>query len=375
MAIRIDLERAATVLREEADADTRGVAAPAAWIGHVTQISEACERANTRTHVAFLGTALLARATDLRASAFAVKANDPDPGAYSARTLGHGVLVPHSVRLGIDLGVSGREPLNNQPYFRISRADLASLRPLVRGRAQDVIKTLVAALGALAAISKRSAARAALRAFIHVRRAQGRQYSRQPGGRVSLGPSELVSLVRDLVGTNAEGGKRAQAVVAGLLDASMGPSNRIVTSRVNDPDRHFPGDVAVLAVQDSEHTVSDNLMRVFEVRQKPVTTSDIDLFVRKCVGHGVRRASVLAVAVDQRPLDIPDAASFALSAGVLLTVYLGWQAFTDQLLFWAHFPPDIVARVACERIRIRLEEAEVSPEAVRLWDAAIRDRS
>jgi hypothetical protein len=35
----------------------------------------------------------------------------------------HSVLVPLSAELGFSLGVTGREPLNNQPYFRMTRLD------------------------------------------------------------------------------------------------------------------------------------------------------------------------------------------------------------------------------------------------------------
>jgi hypothetical protein len=38
--------------------------------------------------------------------------------AFSARALAENVLVPLSAELGISLGVTGRQPLNNQPYFR-----------------------------------------------------------------------------------------------------------------------------------------------------------------------------------------------------------------------------------------------------------------
>jgi hypothetical protein len=41
--------------------------------------------------------------------------------AYSARTLCHTVLVPLAAELGFNIGVTGREPLDNQPYLRMTR--------------------------------------------------------------------------------------------------------------------------------------------------------------------------------------------------------------------------------------------------------------
>lgn len=89
------------------------------WFENFSQLCET----SSRIHIAFLGTALLAKAVSLEVDAFAVKAGSEHPGVYSARTLGHGVLVPNSPQLGIYLGVTGREPLNNQPCFRIDLVD------------------------------------------------------------------------------------------------------------------------------------------------------------------------------------------------------------------------------------------------------------
>lgn len=70
---------------------------------------------------------------------FAVKVGAEGEGAYSARGLGHGVLVPLAAELGINLGVTGREPLNNQPYFRIKRV---SENMPVRGGTEHIVHEL-----------------------------------------------------------------------------------------------------------------------------------------------------------------------------------------------------------------------------------------
>lgn len=52
---------------------------------------------------------------------FSVKAGDGLDEKYSARSLCQNVLVPNATELSVDLSVTGKEPLNNQPYFRIDR--------------------------------------------------------------------------------------------------------------------------------------------------------------------------------------------------------------------------------------------------------------
>src|SRR5262249_29555100 len=121
----IDKDRAKRLLKDALKA-TKETARFVHWKTRVKLLAAACEGA-AKTHIAFLGTAFLAKAVDLTVDAFAVKNTATDPtkqaGAYSARSLAHGVLVPFAAEFGIDLGVTGREPLNNQPYFRMNRAD------------------------------------------------------------------------------------------------------------------------------------------------------------------------------------------------------------------------------------------------------------
>ncbi len=95
------------------------------WQKKIERFSQLCEQGRTKTHIAFLGTSLLAKAVDLDVDLYAIKPRHApnNPQAYSARSLCHTVLVPLSAELGIDIGVTGREPLNNQPYFRMTRLD------------------------------------------------------------------------------------------------------------------------------------------------------------------------------------------------------------------------------------------------------------
>ena len=44
-----------------------------AWIAKVERLSQLCEEGVSKTHITFLGTAMLAKALDLRADLFAIK--------------------------------------------------------------------------------------------------------------------------------------------------------------------------------------------------------------------------------------------------------------------------------------------------------------
>jgi hypothetical protein len=117
--MRINKNRAIAVFREEAEYAESGDL-DALWVEKVEEFSRLCEESVSKTHIAFLGTAMLAKSVNHEADLFAIKPDHaPDnPLAFSARTLCHGIIVPLSAELGISIGVTGREPLNNQPYFR-----------------------------------------------------------------------------------------------------------------------------------------------------------------------------------------------------------------------------------------------------------------
>ena len=352
--------------RSEASALVRGVAALAGpdqvdpiWFDRVKTLSRLCEEGVSKTHIAFLGTAMIAKSLRSDVDLFAVKPQHaPDnPRAYSARTLCHGVLVPLAPELGVNIGVTGREPLNNQPYFRMIR--LGDDTPVHAGAraAFDYMVQMVSDLQELPGIE---AARVALAAFIAERRQHQPHYV-VPEGDPTIGADALPTAIRALVRENSENGKRAQAVVAGLVDAFAGP-DRVESGRINDPSRRHPGDVCVRGAEDGS-----GWEKAFEVRDKVVSVSDIRLFTMKCRAMGVLEAAVVAVAGNQPPLDIRGLRRQAATAGMGLIVFTGWESITEQALFWAREARPIAARRAVDFIGQRLIAVEASPTALRLW--------
>lgn len=353
--VAIDLDRAALVF-EKAAAEAAPETVDKTWLERVQKISHMCEAANMRTHIAFLGTALLAKSTDLTIDVFAIKATK-HRGAYSARTLCHNVLVPRAAGLGIHLGVTGREPLNNMPYFRMERLDDGTR---IHANARPIFEAVKEFARVLAAVKSEAEAQAALKAFIVVRREYQPLYALL-AGQYKITPEELSRVITTFVSESSEGGRRAQAVVAGLLDVFAGP-DRVACGRINDPSRHYPGDVAIRSSENG-----DSWEKAFEVRDKIVSLSDAHLFGQRCLDLGVREGAIVAVARAQMPLPVEHLLSWADERGMGMVIYDGWPPFVQQALFWSERPSPIAASEAVSFIHERLISIEVSPAGVLRW--------
>lgn len=360
MAIRFNRNAAREILRREANRPE--AEKNAHWIEKVERLSKLCESAGIMTHIAFLGTALLAKSLDPRVDLYAIKpTHSPDnPNAFSARSLAHSVLVPLAAELGISLGVTGREPLNNQPYFRMRSLNDGTPVHTASQAPFDYMLQLIDELQN----ADTDSARAGLSAFIWVRRTYQPNYKSAQGD-ILVNPITLADAISTLVTDNSEGGKRAQAVAAGLLDVYAGP-NRITAGRINDPSRHFPGDVCI-----HSDDASSEVEKAFEIRDKPVSISDIQIFVKKCIDMGVRESAVLMASENQAPLD-QEIVVWADELGIGLTLFLGWNQFVSEILFWSTPVKPDAAESAVDRIRQRLIEVEASEESVFLWDKLSR---
>lgn len=355
--MNIDRKRAEAVVRQAARQASAG-SIDAEWLEKMETFSRLCEDGTSKTHIAFLGTALIAKAVDPRADLYAIKpTHAPDNRyAFSARSLAHGVLVPLAAELGFSIGVTGREPLNNQPYFRMTRLDDGT--PVHPGgrRAFDYMLDLIRQLQPADAAN----ASRALEAFIAVRRGYIVQYA-DAGTQAVLTPEALLRAVEALVREDAEGGRRAQAVAAGLFDVVFGV-DRVESGRINDPSRKYPGDVCVRSAKDPD--VWD---KAVEVRDKPVSASDVRVFGAKCLAMGVRDAAVLMVSDRQTALDEEAIEAWAAERGLGMTLLYGWASLVEQALYWAAAAKPVAAGDAAGFIRNRLITVEASAAAVASW--------
>ena len=358
MSIRFRKDEAAALVRAAA-AEAEAGQLHADWLRKVARLSALCEAGGGRTHIAFLATAMVAKALRPDVDLLAIKPSKAagNPRAYSARGLCERVLVPLAVELGFSLGATGREPLNNQPYFRIAR--LGDDTP-VSASSRAAFSYLLNLVDELQGLRSKEEALPALAAFIAERRRHTVRYT-TPAGETRISPEELPAAVRSLVREGSEGGRIAQAVVAGLMDTFAGPE-RVESGRVNDPSRRHPGDVCVRAVD-----TTDVWEKAFEIRDKPVSMSDVQIFGSKCVSMGARESAVVAVADAQKPLDRGKLAEWSRDLGIGLTLFEGWESIIEQALFWASDPKPAAVRRAVGRIHDRLVAVEASPAAVNRW--------
>jgi hypothetical protein len=356
--MKISNAEAARLLREAAvnanDADPT-------WAMKIERLSQLCADGLSKTHIAFLGTAMLAKAVDRRADLFAIKPNHAldNPNAFSARVLSEKVLVPLAAELGINIGVTGRQPLNNQPYFRMTRLDDGT--PVHAG-GRAAFHYMLELVKELQELPDETLARAALRAFVAVRSRHQPRYASHDGG-MTITPEQLTVAIRDFVREDSEGGRRAQAVVAGLLDVFAGRA-RVESGRINDPSRKYPGDVCVRSAD-----APDVWEKAIEVRDKPVAVSDVQIFGKKCIDMDVREAALVMVSDQQIQLDMAALARWAEGFGLGLTLFHGWDIFVDQALFWGALPKPVAATQSLARIHERLVMVEATPNAIDRWRA------
>ncbi len=360
--MKISNAAAETILREEA---AHAAAGPidTGWTAKVERVSQMCAQGAPKTHIAFLATSMLARSAAAKADLFYIKpklAKD-NKSAYSARVLSEKVLVPLSAELGFSIGVSGKQPLNNQPYFRMSF--LGDDTP-ISGAGREVFDYMVELVHEISSLTP-SQARQALRAFVAVRRNYQQKYD-EAGDGTDVTAYQLLEAIRRLVAADPEGGRRAQAVAAGLLDVVAG-EDRVDSGRINDPSRHYPGDVVILAPGEGT-----GWEKSFEVRDKPVSFSDIAIFGRTCSDRGVREAAVVMVSNSQPFVDPDQVRKWSEKYGLSMTLFHGWEQFVDQCLFWAAPSKPEAAKAAVAAIRERLIAIEASSEAVTMWDTLVQ---
>ena len=348
MGLTVDLEHAREVLAdavERAESDQR---VPSEWIDWTNRI----DASPSKTFTVALGTALLARAANPRVDALALKATS-GRSAYSARTVGHSVLVPGAVQYGYYLRATGREPLNNQPFFRYDRIDEIDR---IHASARPYLPTLIAACKAINMLNE-AHAKAALAAFLRVRIKAARERQAVDLRGVGVSVKDLIQQTEEFISSKPEGGRRGQAFVAAAFDLAS-PNVRSV--RVNDPSRRMPGDVQLL--------VGGIPVLAVEVRQKVVSYEEALQFAESLRKGEVATGLVAMLDPGQYELDDYDLLVDAESLyGVTLAVSYGVQQLLLEAAVWSGRPLEHLLREFPKRMLYRLEEIEASPRGVRDW--------
>ena len=344
MGLTIDRKRARKQLARALELARSDVVLPVDWMARTQRVAQF----EDKTCLVVLGTALLATATDDTVDALTLKSRAGNK-AYSARGLAHDVLVPASIDHRFNLRTTGREPLNNQPFFHSDRVDA-----MPRVKHPEEIEYLVECLEAAHYLREEEAVQA-LAAFLRHRIAVTEQAVPIDLGHTSADLIRLKDACSHFLNKSAESGKRAQALVAAAFDLVF---DDVRTAKVFDPSRKLPGDVQ--AFHKLEPVVA------VEVRAKAVTYSDAMHFVRAVAAAGFPHAMIAGVeSVDAEVLRLSKEAWE--ETGVFVTVYTQFSDILLDALAWsrrplhqllAEFPKDVVDR---------LIQLEVKTSSMALW--------
>ncbi|MGB3307899.1 MAG: restriction endonuclease, SacI family [Thermomicrobiales bacterium] len=349
MGITLDQHFARTRLEEAIVWAQSDREVPEEWLRRSLLVGEA----PSITYTPMLGTGLLARATDNRVDALALKKTS-DQATYSARGLCHNVLVPSSVTYGFDIRTTGREPLNNQPFFRYDRVDQAD-----RVRFPEHHRYLVDCLETANRLPT-DEAMAALAAYVRVcfERADANTVESLKG--VAVGLHATVTAAKILLSEDNEGGKRAQALVAAVLDVVYGV-DRVKSRLVNDPSRDFPGDVQGL-------DGSGRPIISVEVRTKPMPQTEIEQFAHALSEAGITRAMAVVLASNQPTFARAKLAErLAVDYGVLMTVIDNVDDLLLAAFAWSTKPLPEVLDNFPGQVSLQLKAIGAAQTTIEMW--------
>lgn len=348
MGIRIDKEAAKTRLEEAAEWAQSDRPVPQHWV----ELTEVLEGAVQKTYTPALGTALLAKATNRQVDPLSIK-DKYSANSYSLRTLCHSVLVPAAVRMRFNLRNTGREPLNNQPFFRY---DHMSEIDRIQATAQPMLDALRIALSELVGASEDEAL-AALAAFLRVRFRIAETLTQSVLPEVEVPLDRLVEIVETYLAEDVDRPKRTQALAAAAFDLIF---KKVGTRKINDPSRDWPGDVQ--AFDESTPIMSA------EIRAKAVPKTEVIAFVDSLRRAGISRGFLVVLHPSHSGFDRDDLIGWAWSSQhVVLTIIESVAELLHSVLAWSDLAAEHALGLFPVRALTRLQEIEVLPGSITRW--------
>jgi len=352
LAIRLDkaqlgvtLDRANKLARSEEEL-------PAEWLHRVERIEE-CP---SKTYVAALGAALLAKATDPRVNSLA-RAAAAGPSGYSIRSVGE-LMASEAPRYGYHLGATGPWPLNNSPFYR--NADRIDRFTNIRADAKPYHDDLVRYLQDLNRLTEDDAL-LGLAAFLRRRIAYADALAAETAAVASIrggAYAEIVQLATLFCTDDPEGGKRGQALVAALLDCAY---DTVDLKSINNPRAL---DVRVL--EDGQIVLGT------EVKQLAVREDTGLHLAAEASSLGCDKALLVAIAVDQPPLDREGLRQQALEAhGVLVQVAETVPELFAAITLFAPVSASEVANLFPSAYAKRMQEHDVSIAGRQRWSTLL----
>ncbi|MFI0260921.1 restriction endonuclease, SacI family [Streptomyces sp. NPDC017056] len=351
MGIRIEKSEAEQVLRKAHEAAASGDDFVEYW----TSLASSLREVNApKTYTAALVTALLARSCDDRVDPRSIKEKYGD-NAFSLRTLCHGVVVPMSVELGFDLGATGREPINNQPFFRYDHySEIVRVTKKARPYLNRVSDAL-AWVGEEGFSTEESFQ--ALIAVLAVCIDVANKKRRVAVGGATVEAS-MISETQNFVVSGYDVPRKLQACVAAGLDMVY---SEVISRRINDPSRDFPGDVQIILDSDPLLTV--------EVRGKSVSGEELEQFVSRAAYAGFRRVALMVDAASH--VSLMSAADLTSDLErkyeCIVKVNESVSSFLRDVFAWSSRDTHSILSTFPERMYRRMMEIEVRDSEMERW--------
>lgn len=309
-----------------------------------------------RTYLPVLAVLLTARA--LRSSAeldvLDIQQQTSNRG-YAAASIGK-LMIPFAVEQGIDLRSKSSQIMNNQPFTFKARIEPAMSSPLKA----SFYDAFYAAASSVNALDPDAALDVLALLFDLCRVAGPAVVDAVPveGGKPAL--ARIVRATAEFAATYSDNGRVGQAFVAAVLDVVYGP-NHVVLGNTADPDASVPGDVQV---EDDEGT-----WLWTEVKQKSVTTGDVEQFISKVRKVGGERILYCALGNERYPhnIDRMRIARLADSAAIDVAIFQSASDLLGELLGLAPGSFNSLASRLATAMLMRIEEAGCSPTTVETY--------
>jgi SacI restriction endonuclease len=329
---------------------------PALWIARVERLG----RLGIKTYIAALGGALLAKATDPRVDSLA-QDEAAGPRGYSLRRAAEFLAQQNNDRY--DLGAKGRWPLNNRPFLG-GPARIDEFMK-ISAKARPAYEAFLDALRDLNRVEVAEAS-AVLAAFLRVR--MGVQEADREAARAArrlesdVALEDLVGIVDRFVRSAPEGGRRAQALAAAVLDCAF---DDVELQPINSP---HPGDVRVMS--------GGAIVLAVEAKQLPVSEAVASELSREAAELGADLALLVVIAEKHAPLDRDRVQRDALrDDGTLLVVCESVLELMASVAVLSATSAVKVEKDLPGALAARLREIEVSRKGQSEWKMLVEDRS
>jgi len=208
LSISLDHAISTQILFEEAKLARSGDSTDTVenWKLRVARLGDLCPHGKSATLIAALGTAILAKATELRIDVYSLLDRGETENSYSARSLADNVWARYRAKLRVDLGANGINPLNNTPFI-----GKTSIHEISGVRNREGWDFFIESLEALATVTSSGESRQVLRGFILARsRSIIPSLEFDPEFADNLTEPNLAELIASFVREESEGGRRAQ---------------------------------------------------------------------------------------------------------------------------------------------------------------------